>query len=201
MRFTEEQLQDKSLGSIISYKKSIIINMLAFKKQDCDLTLAEGLDIYLDYLKTHGKTIGTDDKNSEYKVWQCHDCTHVIFGNGVTFEEEALNDFHNAILCSYKWKDYLAYFEDPWLKEHMKYLIKEVGVKKFLISLYYIARSITSVIKLRFKMKKKWPLKVPESYLDRRICDLREEYGIQILNEDQRPKKFIDWSGAIKNPK
>ena len=70
MRFTEEQLQDKSLGSIISYKKSIIINMLAFKKQDCDLTLAEGLDIYLDYLKTHGKTIGTDDKNSEYKVWQ-----------------------------------------------------------------------------------------------------------------------------------
>ena len=50
-------------------------------------------------------------------------------------------------------------------------------------------------------IKKKWPLKVPESYLKRKICDLREEYGIQILSVDQRPKKFIKWSGAVKNPK
>ena len=35
------------------------------------------------------------------------------------------------------------------------------------------------------KMKKKWPLKVPDSYLDRKICDLREEYGIKILSDDQ----------------
>ena len=54
---------------------------------------------------------------------------------------------------------------------------------------------------MRFRMKKKWPLKVPESYLSRKICDLREEYGIQILSEKQRPRNFIEWSGAIKNPK
>ena len=50
-------------------------------------------------------------------------------------------------------------------------------------------------------MKKKWPLKVPDTYLERKICDLREEYGIQILSKKQRPQKFIQWSGAIKNPK
>ncbi len=174
--------------------------MLAFKKQDCDLTLREGIEIYLDYLRQNNKTVGIDETDDAYKVWQCHDSTHVIFGNGVTFEEEALNDFHNLILCSFKWKDYLAYFEDPWLKEHMKYLLKEVGIKKLLVSLFFITKSIVAVMKLRFKIKKKWPLKVPESYLERKICDLREEYGIQILTEKQRPKSFIDWVGAVKNP-
>ena len=41
--------------------------MLAFKSQNCELTLAEGLEIYLDYLKENEKNIGTDDNNSEYK--------------------------------------------------------------------------------------------------------------------------------------
>ena len=104
--------------------------MLAFKEQNCVLTLAEGLEIYLSYLKENNKKIGTDGLDDDYKIWQCHDCTHVIFGNGITFEEESINDLHGLILCSYKWKDYLAYFDDPFLKNHMKYLWKEVGLKK-----------------------------------------------------------------------
>ncbi len=175
--------------------------MLAFKNQNCELTLAEGLEIYLSYLKENNKKIGTDGTDDDYKIWQCHDCTHVIFGNGVTFEEESINDLHNLILCSYKWKDYLAYFKDPFLKNHMKYLWKEVGLKKTIISMFHISKSLLGILKMRFKMKKKWPLKVPESYLKRKICDLREEYGIQILSADERPKKFIKWSGAVKNPK
>ena len=94
--------------------------MLAFKNQNCELTLAEGLEIYLSYLKENNKKIGTDGADDDYKIWQCHDCTHVIFGNGVTFEEETINDLHGLILCSYKWHDYLAYFKDPFLKNHMK---------------------------------------------------------------------------------
>ena len=175
--------------------------MLAFKEQNCELTLAEGLEIYLSYLKKNNKKIGTDGIDDDYKIWQCHDCTHVIFGNGITFEEESINDLHNFILCSYKWKDYLAYFKDPFLKNHMKYLWKEVGLKKSIISIFNIYKSIFGILKMRFKMKKKWPLKVPASYLQRKICDLREEYGIKILSENQRPKKFIEWSGAVKNPK
>ena len=37
--------------------------MLAFKSQNCELTLAEGLEIYLDYLKENKKNIGTDGDN------------------------------------------------------------------------------------------------------------------------------------------
>ena len=51
--------------------------MLAFKEQNCELTLAEGLEIYLGYLKENNKKIGTDGSDDDYKIWQCHDCTHV----------------------------------------------------------------------------------------------------------------------------
>ena len=33
------------------------------------------------------------------------------------------------------------------------------------------------------------------------FVDLRDEYGIQILSKDERPKRFIKWSGEIANPK
>ena len=38
--------------------------MLAFKDQNCELTLAEGLEIYLSYLKENNKKIGTDGSDA-----------------------------------------------------------------------------------------------------------------------------------------
>ena len=38
--------------------------MLAFKKQDCDLTLREGIEIYLDYLRQNNKTVGIDESDN-----------------------------------------------------------------------------------------------------------------------------------------
>ena len=78
--------------------------MLAFKNQNCELTLAEGLEIYLSYLKENNKKIGTDGADDDYKIRQCHDSTHVIFGNGVTFEEETINDFKGSSHDGYCWK-------------------------------------------------------------------------------------------------
>ena len=38
--------------------------MLAFKEQNCELTLAEGLEIYLGYLKENNKKIITEPESS-----------------------------------------------------------------------------------------------------------------------------------------
>ena len=35
-------------------------------------------------------------------------------------------------------------------------------------------------------MKKKWPFASPDYLLAKRICDLREEYGINILTPEER---------------
>ena len=34
-------------------------------------------------------------------------------------------------------------------------------------------------------MKKKWPFKMPEEYLTKKISDLREEHGIKILQPEE----------------
>jgi hypothetical protein len=50
------------------------------------------------------------------------------------------------------------------------------------------------------QMNKKWPFVSPDSLMDQRVCDLREEYGIKILDPEERTvKKPIIWSGSISN--
>ena len=35
-------------------------------------------------------------------------------------------------------------------------------------------------------MNKKWPFKSPDSLMTQRVCDLRKEYGIKILEPEER---------------
>ena len=47
-------------------------------------------------------------------------------------------------------------------------------------------------------MKKKWPFRVPEEYLEKSILDLRSEFGIDILSKEERtPKRKLEWSGSF----
>ena len=90
-----------------------------------------------------------------------------------------------------------SYAKLPEIKELTKKLFKEVGVVGF-FKLY--KNVIPTKLKIAFKnsrkMKKRWPFKHPEEFLDRKICDLREEFGIQILTPEERELKKITWSGS-----
>jgi len=46
-------------------------------------------------------------------------------------------------------------------------------------------------------MKKKWLFNFPKSLLKLKISDIRSEYGIDILSEEERSLSVtIDWSGV-----
>ena len=48
-------------------------------------------------------------------------------------------------------------------------------------------------------MKKKWSFIAPKNLLEKRISDVRAEYGIIILNKEERHvKNPLEWSGSIK---
>ena len=110
-----------------------------------------------------------------------HDCTHVIFGLDISLEQEAILD--TWVLWGSKWKlkYILGYNKLPEIKQLTKDLFKELGILGFL-KLYWQVSGIKRKVMFRaFKMKKKWPFKVPEEYLYMKISDLRKEYGIQVL--------------------
>jgi len=171
---------------------------LSFQSQKCEITLAEGLEEYRAYLQANGKKQLIDTSNST--IIRDHDATHVIFGLDTSLEQESLLDSWVFLGCQWKFKDLFAYQKLPEIKELNKYLKKEVGYLKLLLAVFKLIP-----IKLRIRrraraMNKKWPFKSPDSLMNERVTDLRKEYGIKILEPEERIiKEPLIWKGTISN--
>ena len=160
--------------------------MLEFQKQHCNLTLQEGLNIYYDAF---------DDKESILKGDALtdfifgHDCTHVIFGLGLSLKEEAILDTYTIYGCKNSIKIIFKaagqIFKSKELLGLYKKLISEHGIIG-LLRLVNSSKKSKKIAKIKTKkMKKKWSYFVPKSYLSYQINDLRDEYGISVLTEKE----------------
>ena len=99
----------------------------------------------------------------------------------------------------FKWKYLLSYIGKQELKELQKKLFEEIGVLKLIYTALKIAPIKLKIILRALKMKKKWPFIAPKNLLEKRICDVRAEYGIIILSKEERHvKNPLEWSGSIK---
>ncbi len=170
--------------------------MLIYQNQDCDLTLREGIKVYEDYLTDSGK-VSLKELNKQSTLIRDHDATHVVFGLDTSLEEEVILDSWIFFGCSYKFSYLASYRKLPDLKESTKKLFKEIGI----IGFFKIYKNvIPAILKIAFKnsrkMKKRWPFKLPEDLLNKKISSLREEFGIQILSPEERSVKKIFWSGS-----
>ena len=153
--------------------------MLEYQKQDCDLTLQEGLDCYYN---TFPETTEIFEDNEESgTLLRDHDCTHVIFGLDTSIEQESILD--SWVVWGSKWKlKYIwGYQSLPQIKQLYKDLYREFGVLGFIKIFWKLGGVKRKVMFRTFKMKKKWPFKMPEAYLSMKISDLRETHGIKIL--------------------
>ena len=153
--------------------------MLEYQKQDCDLTLQEGLDCYYN---TFPETTEIFEDNEESgTLLRDHDCTHVIFGLDTSIEQESILD--SWVVWGSKWKlKYIwGYQSLPQIKQLYKDLYREFGVLGFIKIFWKLGGVKRKVMFRAFKMKKKWPFKMPDEYLSMRISDLRENHGIKIL--------------------
>ena len=110
-----------------------------------------------------------------------HDCTHVIFGLNTSIEQESILD--TWVVWGSKWKlKYIwGYQSLPQIKQLYKDLYKEFGVLGFLKIFWKLGGIKRKIMFRAFKMKKKWPFKMPEEYLSMKISNLREIHGIKIL--------------------
>ena len=171
--------------------------MLEYQKQNCDLTLAEGLQCYYDSFPKN-KEIFVDTEGSE-TLLRDHDCTHVIFGLDISLDQEAILDTWVLWGSKFKWSYLLGYNRLPQIKELTKYLFKELGVIGFLRLYWNVVGVKRKVFFRTFKMKKKWPFQVPEEYLNMKIIDLRNMHGIVILNKEDLKYTPMVWSGSINS--
>ena len=158
--------------------------MLEFQKQNCNLTLEEGLKIYYDAFEDQ-ESILKGDTLPEFIFG--HDCTHVIFGLGLSLKEEAILDTYTIYGCKNSIKIIFKaagqIFKSKELLSLYKKLISEHGIIG-LLRLVNSSKKSKKIARIKTKkMKKKWSYFVPKSYLSYQINDLRDEYGISVLTD------------------
>ena len=174
-----DKLSNNNIAKAIAFIKEKIPLMLEYQNQNCDLTLQEGLECY--YKAFPETTEIFEDNNDSGTLLRDHDCTHVIFGLDISIEQESILD--TWVVWGSKWKlKYIwGYQSLPQIKQLYKDLFKEFGILGFLKIFWKLGGIKRKAMFRAFKMKKKWPFKMPEEYLSMKISDLREEYGIKIL--------------------
>lgn len=171
---------------------------LSFQSQNCDITLAEGLEEYRAYLKTNGKKQLIDKPGST--IIRDHDATHVMFGLDTSIEQESMLDSWVFLGTKWKLKELLAYNKLPELKQLYKDLRHDPGYFKLIMTAIKLLPIKLKIRKRAKQMNKKWPFVSPDFLMNQRVCDLREEFGIKILAPEERMvKKPLIWSGTIAN--
>jgi hypothetical protein len=171
---------------------------LSFQFQNCDITLAEGLEEYRAYLRANGKKQLIDKPGST--IIRDHDATHVIFGLDTSIEQESMLDSWVFLGTKWKLKELLAYNKLPELKQLYKDFWHDPGYFKLIMTAIKLLPIKLKIRKRAKQMKKKWPFVSPDSLMNQRVCDLREEFGIEILTPEERMvKNPLIWSGTIAN--
>ena len=143
------------------------------------MTLQEGLNCY--YKAFPETTEIFEDNAGSGTLLRDHDCTHVIFGLDISIEQESILD--TWVLWGSKWelRYLLGYQKLPQIKQLYKNLVNEIGYFGFIKILWKLGGIKRKVMFRTFKMKKKWPFKMPKEYLSMKISDLREMHGIKVL--------------------
>ena len=171
---------------------------LSFQSQNCNITLAEGLEEYRAYLRTNGKKQLIDKPGST--IIRDHDATHVMFGLDTSIEQESMLDSWVFLGTKWKLKELLAYNKLPELKQLYKDLRHDPGYFKLIMAAIKLLPIKLKIRKRAKQMNKKWPFVSPDSLMNQRVCDLRDEFGIKILTPEERMvKKPLIWSGTIAN--
>lgn len=169
---------------------------LSFQSQNCDVTLAQGIDEYRAYLRANGKKQLIDEPGST--IIRDHDATHVIFGLDTSIEQESMLDSWVFLATKWRLKELLAYNKLPEIKQLYKDFWHDPGYFKLFMTAIKLLPIKFTIWKRAKQMNKKWPFVSPDSYMNHKVCDLRKEYGIKILAPEERlVKKPLIWSGTI----
>ena len=150
---------------------------LPYLKQNCDLTLNEGLKIHYSVDLTFKENIKI------VPAFYNHDIAHVLFGLTTAVEHESLVDTRIIFGTNWGFKKYLNdYFKNPDALKIIMAIFKDIGyIKGIILSLKSLPAFFRIIIDCK-RMSKKWELNPTDDLLNTKLSDLRREYNITIIN-------------------
>jgi hypothetical protein len=148
-----------------------------YQEQASPQTLAEGLAEY--YGRNRERVLPPQSLPPDSAaLFRSHDICHVIFGLDTTLADEAMADVRTLLSCDVGWGRYAKYMvSDP----EAKAIFKQVGyLNAFWITVRTIPRTLRAVAEA-WRAPNRWPWEPPESFFERPLCDLRQEFRIRVL--------------------
>jgi hypothetical protein len=154
---------------------------MEFLNQDCKLTLREGLD----ELYRHNPEVASVS-NVNGKIFTDHELTHVIFGCDTSIIGELMLKPWILLGCNISMAELKEYAGNPEVQKLNKEGEALLG-GKFLatvkIVFYYLPQFFWIWFTHVRKMSRKWPHStLTDEMMNARICDLRADYNISVLN-------------------
>jgi len=147
-----------------------------FQKQDCELTLGQGLEEF--YALNACKFSQPVPDTKWGKLMAAHDACHVLFGVNTTLVEEAYGDMWTMCATTMKFKDFTEFGENDEARD----LLQEIGLMNLIMGWLKSLPGIFNIFLRSRKMTKKWAIWQFENRLNDRLVDLRKEHNLKILN-------------------
>ena len=153
---------------------------MQFLKQDCSLTLREGLqELYLNNPDV------AETSNLKGKTFRDHDLTHVIFGCDTSINGEiALKPWilFGTTISLRELKDYAADEDVQRLNKEGEALLGGTLVATVKMMFIFLPQFFTTWLFRVRRMHQKWPhSSISPDMFDTKISALRRAYGIEVL--------------------
>ncbi|MEO5881812.1 MAG: hypothetical protein ABIQ06_05300 [Caldimonas sp.] len=149
--------------------------MLAFQRQDCPQTLAQGVEEYFAVNTGLARSRLMSPEAREF--FRCHDVAHVVFGCDVALDDEAVVKIASILGTTAG----LSVLEGYRLHESLQ-IYRQLRVPDVLLS---IARSVVIVPRTAFRclaQRARWPWAEHQEYMHRPLCELRQTFGIRVAH-------------------
>lgn len=173
-------MASSSLKMLSRTQNSLSKLFMEFLEQDCTKTLLEGLE----ELYINNPEVAASSK-LKGKSFQDHDLTHVIFGCDTSIRGEIILKPWILFGTNISKQELMDYAKDEDVKRLNKEGIALMG------GLFIATLKLAFILLPQFfhtwflrvrKMKNKWPhSSISDDMLQKRIVDLRNEYGIQVV--------------------
>jgi hypothetical protein len=163
--------------AVLEHEAKAVARRLAYQAQDCRLTLAEGLAEY--YAANAGRVTPPEDlTEASAALFRWHDICHVIFGLDTTFADEAMADTRAMLATDVGWRTYMDYLRS---NPDAQAIFKEIGLLRVVWPTILAVPRLLAAFVEAGRIRKKWPWLTPDSLRERRLGDLRAEFGIKVI--------------------
>lgn len=147
----------------------------SYLQADCSLTLDKALQ---QYRRSNPDQLEVEALQEPARtLFRQHDLAHVVFGCDNSLHDEVLIDVWTLAGSDVTTRDYKRYLELPEVKN----LLKESGWRTLIGESLRALPDVFRVLLRARRMHKPWPFQVPDTYLQRPLSDLRDEFGIEVL--------------------